>query len=573
VSEESLDADPVTRRLIWGVLTDFVCSQQISTRFSLKQGPPAFLLISYNPGQSPKFFQFRMMQESIEYKLNAYGNIHSADSGTGDSTIFDLSKAKKKGKVENLNDILRPPGMPVYTEDKRNSKQRPVAKSTTVAATGTDAIYRSPEGSQFFPGGLGQYSSLGKSTSMDDAKVDFSKASPELFEYMFNRQENMLSKQENMFAMIKQIYEMMKQRDPSSVSEAISSMKQSQQTVSIGTNTTMKAKDLQTFLQDEPRPKMDSLQKMFANFQDRSSLSHTYSGHQRSDGDSHSSRPLKDDAQPSPIEDVKRVGHFQAQADETNSLRSSNTANKQDRQSAGYLPAKSRGTGSHMPEYPRNLPQPKPHSPAFQSQGRRGAPEGYNHPYSPQLRPEGSSGAQFFGRATESALSGQQSRMHTQMAMPFQDEPKLGGKSISHQTGMNQHSQSSGLQNPDRYISNVKDQPIAKATQSAGLPTQNFTSSHIGVPLSKYDQIGKFSKENGVQAMQVKEVESSLTPLASFPGMEANVKESEFDNGGGRSTFEIPVIRGNYHTKHHSSSDSDNDDDHLKDIQRKYMNK
>ena len=566
VTEESLETKGSIRRLLWGVLTDFVASSRLSERWSLSPNHLSFLLISYNLGTAPRFFQFRLLQDACEYRLSSYGNAHEL-STEGDTRVLalDFTRMKRRGKTENLSEVLK------STETEPQWKESPL----------TDPFRRGTETKMEERGraveGIARrmYEELGAvgSDIQDLRQEPFSDSQyPEIFEQIIKRQD----KFEGMLQTI--INLMQEQRESKMRESAPGGPRPSQMTV--GTNTTMKANDLQRFLVEGSgsagREQGGHFQKIISAFPESGSLSQNLSAPQRSEGGSRSSKPSPAEET---VSDKRNMGGntgFLNFGDETISLESSNT----------------NGRGKEKPP-----PQP-PLRPKYVSTHTQVDVEGSDHSRADRTLymtnthfSTKSIAASKFDLRMEPGLKNldhrvsnagprhaetrHQKNVNFEYSPPFQQDRFLvgrgtdgprggeyggkGGSSYSDLAGVDGQSEEEGKEE-ERNKHRGKKGGIGEIGKVGEKGGKGFLQER------RKDESGFGRMERGASASKSNE-KNSLVDREAFIGMARDIKASEHNAGDNRSTFEIPRARGSYH-----KNDSDSEADDVKDISKKYQN-
>ena len=62
--------------MLWGLMTEFLVGDSYKPRLTLRQGQSSFLLIVYNTGKQTKYYNFKPINDSTEYRLISFGNAH-----------------------------------------------------------------------------------------------------------------------------------------------------------------------------------------------------------------------------------------------------------------------------------------------------------------------------------------------------------------------------------------------------------------------------------------------------------------------------------------------------------------
>lgn len=557
------------KSLLWGLLTEFLVGDSYKPRLPLSQGQPSFLLICYNPGKATKYYNFKPVSESTEYRLVNFGNAHersTRDKEESSSTVhIDFSTLKRKGKVDSLADLLKAsqpkPISSILGEEGKYSRgdmggsggssqieDQPISRSlVSDNCIGQKNALSQLIGNEKFP----DFAELGLETS--ELRSSGNQLTPQYLEQLLMKQEKMLQT----------VIDLLQQRGPSLLTEQRSTVKSNNQTVSIGTNTTMRANELQQYMAEAYNEESafddiqanatdpfglqnDQKQKIISVMPERPSLNKTLSGFPKSDNDSKSSRRFKDkdDTQPSPGDDSNsekrmQVNKIRNYPDDSFSMRSSNPNNMESSSIQGR-------------PYEKARTSKKDASMNFESSGFYQKSVTPPHPvqngksdYQPQFSPQITSNDRLaYGRSTE----GGQSRgfnTHT----PENDLRLMKGSSYQEQLGARE-SKYSGRRTPN---------PLTYASQTQGGHTD---FSHI---------TDKYSSNNFGQTQTKTWKEASpksdpISKLSILQELEANSKACEFDNGGGKTTFEIPRIWGGYN--HDTNADSD--DDETRNIQHHY---
>lgn len=528
----------------------------------MQPGQASFVLISFNPEKQPKFFSFKGINDSADYRMYNLGNIHTSeeydDVNSANTILVNLRQMKRKAKIETIQELLKT-SVPKPVSDLCSEVSRPPWQNQrSVASTRAqkDSISAQQKGIDPKIQARMQLSDLIAGEKLTDI-VDFDGDSRVLKTAEKAWLEPILMRQEKMLQTVIDLL----QRGNSPQGDQRSTVKSNQQTVSIGTNTTMRANELQQFMGevglDDPQNNsigfhsndpfggpVQPKKKIISVGPERNSLSRTLSGMPKSDNESKSSRRVKekDETQPSPGEDsasenrmqANRVRHY---VDDSISIRSSNV--NQFESSSIHL-------GKHLDRYRQpkhdsslnygsSAVYQKPVTPPVQAHHKR---QEYQQPFSPQFT---TNDRHQFGRATDSGLT-----RGTNTESPIDDLRLLKGSSY-------QETVQSRDTRPARKI---------QTTGSFGLPSYRDEGSipKLGVKLDASEEEIEQSKP---KKDRLPDPNSKLSILQE---LEANVKACEYDQGGGKATFEIPRIFGEY--KDYSTPDSD--DEETRNIQYNY---
>ena len=567
-----IEEDENCRSLLWGLFTDFFISDSLKPRLSLKTGQASFVLISFNPDKQLKFFTFKSINDTADFRLYNFGNIHSTEGdleGSEGNIQINLRQLKRKSKIETIPELLKfsstKPIADILGEDVRqpwSDNRLPEGRrladaylNTKHKAAGSNPHTRLQLNDLIGSDKLPDFADF--ETDSRDPKDGGKQISPEYLEQLLMRQEKMLQT----------VIDLLQQRGNSPNGDPRSTVKSNQQTVSIGTNTTMRANELQQFMGEAcfddqqnnsigfnssdpftgaPAPK----KKIISVGPDRNSLSRTLSGMPKSDNESKSSRRLKDkdDTQPSPGDDTQSEKRMQANrirhyVDDSISIRSSNV---------NQLESSSIQIGKHLdklhhPKHDSSLNYgslglyQKPVTPPIQAHHKR--PD-FHQPYSPQFTTHE---RLQFGRATDSGLT-----RGTNTESPLEDLRLNKGSSYQE-----------SVQSRETRTANRKAQPL-------GQPNfHNFREE--GSTSKMANRLDSFQEDRGLREnphswMDRPKNSDQNSKLSILQELEANTKACEFDQGGGKATFEIPRICGDF--KDYDMHESD--DEETRKIQHHY---
>ena len=564
------DESSFEKSMLWGLMTEFLVGDSYKPRLTLRQGQSSFLLIVYNTGKQTKYYNFKPINDSTEYRLISFGNAHEYNRDVEESSsnvTIDFSKLKRKSKVDSLGDLLKSsypnPISTILGEETKYSRadlggsrgsshieDHLISKRMIIeAGIGQKKSLNQLFGNDKFP----DFAELGAET--DELRNSDKQLSPQYLEQLLMKQEKMLQT----------VIDLLQQRGPSSMTEQRSTVKSNSQTVSIGTNTTMRANELQQLMNegyeqgsgfggtqghliDPFGAQNESKQKIISVMPERPSLNKTLSGYPKSDNDSKSSRRFKDkdDTQPSPGDDSHSEKRMQANKvrnypDDSFSMRSSNPNNPESSsiQGKAYEKARTSKKDASMNFESTGLYQKSVTPPLPVHNGK----SDYQQPFSPQIH---SSDRLAYGRSTEGGLS---RGLNTHN--PDNDLRLMKGNSYQEHHGSRD----------SKYIGRRTPNPLTYTSQT------QVDHSSISQTTEKYDQY-KLGQSQTRAWKEASPQSDPMSKLSILQELEANSKACEYDNGGGKSTFEIPRIWGGYN--HDTNADSD--DDETRNIQHHYKN-